>query len=490
MKRHIQQPGVRQWAAEDFLELQSEPLKALDTFFKEYGPCVIEGCNITDNKNNTYNVSAGLVALSGSDADGNPTFKVVPIEEISETVLPLYITLSHTTIERPYVDGKVKPIAYNYIAATSTIKPEGSCLVLTVDNTNRFVDVIQNSEHRFMTDAERNKLKGIETGANKYVHPDNHPASMITEDIDKRFMKDAEREKLNGIETGANKYVHPDNHPAEMIMEDETHRFITDTERNKLKGIEVGANKYIHPTTPGNKHIPLGGQAGQFLKWASDGTAVWAYNDSLCPYGVGDIFITKSSANPATTWPGTTWKKLEGRFLYGTSGSEASGGTGGATEVALSTANLPAHNHSVSTSISSGGGHTHGTNPHSHSTQPHIHTGSSHYHKIFSSNQTTAGTSHNLSAGSTVSAVALNSDWSENYAMRSTIGSPNVGATSSDGGSNTGSAAPYTTESTVTVNSGGDHSHSASSSCSNTGSGNAFSILPSYIKVHMWERQS
>lgn len=33
---------------------------------------------------------------------------------------------------------------------------------------------------------------------------------------------------------------------------------------------------YTHPTTAGNKHIPAGGVAGQFLKWSADGTAVWA----------------------------------------------------------------------------------------------------------------------------------------------------------------------------------------------------------------------
>lgn len=33
---------------------------------------------------------------------------------------------------------------------------------------------------------------------------------------------------------------------------------------------------YTHPTSAGNKHIPAGGAAGQFLKYSSDGTAVWA----------------------------------------------------------------------------------------------------------------------------------------------------------------------------------------------------------------------
>jgi|11_taG_2_1085331.scaffolds.fasta_scaffold00288_3 hypothetical protein len=33
---------------------------------------------------------------------------------------------------------------------------------------------------------------------------------------------------------------------------------------------------YTHPVTAGNKHIPSGGAAGQFLKYSSSGTAVWA----------------------------------------------------------------------------------------------------------------------------------------------------------------------------------------------------------------------
>ena len=38
--------------------------------------------------------------------------------------------------------------------------------------------------------------------------------------------------KLNGIEEGANKYVHPNTHAATMITEDATHRFVTDTEKS------------------------------------------------------------------------------------------------------------------------------------------------------------------------------------------------------------------------------------------------------------------
>ena len=148
-----------------------------------------------------------------------------------------------------------------------------------------------------MTKEDKTKLDGIATGANNYTHPENHPATMITEDTDHKFVTDTEKAawngkadatlatteanglmsstdktKLDAIEEGANNYVHPTNHPATMITEDETHRFTTDeekatwngkadtivattekdglmasTDKTKLDGIEANANKYEHP---------------------------------------------------------------------------------------------------------------------------------------------------------------------------------------------------------------------------------------------------
>jgi hypothetical protein len=48
---------------------------------------------------------------------------------------------------------------------------------------------------------------------------------------------------------------------------------MSSSDKTKLNGIETGANNYAHPTTAGNKHIPTGGSAGQFLKYSSSGTA-------------------------------------------------------------------------------------------------------------------------------------------------------------------------------------------------------------------------
>lgn len=49
-----------------------------------------------------------------------------------------------------------------------------------------------------MSSTDKAKLDGIEEGANNYVHPSNHPASMITEDATHRFATDAEKAEWNG----------------------------------------------------------------------------------------------------------------------------------------------------------------------------------------------------------------------------------------------------------------------------------------------------
>ena len=62
---------------------------------------------------------------------------------------------------------------------------------------------------------------------------------------------------------------------------------------------------------------------------------------NFCPYVVGDIYITTNSSNPSTKFLGTTWSKIEGRFLLGTSSSQASKLTGGSMNKNISQVNLP-----------------------------------------------------------------------------------------------------------------------------------------------------
>lgn len=75
---------------------------------------------------------------------------------------------------------------------------------------------------------------GVYQPAGNYADASHkHAATEINEDATRRFMTDAERSKLAGIEQGANKYVHPSSHPASVIQQDSTRRFVTDTEKAK-----------------------------------------------------------------------------------------------------------------------------------------------------------------------------------------------------------------------------------------------------------------
>ena len=154
-----------------------------------------------------------------------------------------------------------------------------------------------------MTTTQVTKLNGIATGANKYVHPTSHAASMITQNASYRFCTDTEKStwngkaagnhthadlyytksdvysksesdlaidnkisaipnatttarglmtttqvtKLNGIATGANNYTHPSSHPASMITQSSTYRFCTDTEKSTWNG--KAASNHNHDST-------------------------------------------------------------------------------------------------------------------------------------------------------------------------------------------------------------------------------------------------
>jgi hypothetical protein len=57
--------------------------------------------------------------------------------------------------------------------------------------------VVAGGASGFMTGADKTKLDGIATSANNYVHPANHPASIITQDASNRFVTDTEKATWN-----------------------------------------------------------------------------------------------------------------------------------------------------------------------------------------------------------------------------------------------------------------------------------------------------
>lgn len=143
MKRLLQLIGIRKWSGEDLISLQAEPLKTIDAFFAEYGNCIFNGCEVSAASGNTYNIAPGFVGLEGKDQDNRDTFKVAPFAGLENVTLPVYLTLSYNVIEKEYVDGKVKPVAYDYYAIATSVRPTDlPYLEITAAGGRRFIDVI------------------------------------------------------------------------------------------------------------------------------------------------------------------------------------------------------------------------------------------------------------------------------------------------------------------------------------------------------------
>lgn len=226
-----------------------------------------------------------------------------------------------------------------------------------------------------------------------------------------------------------------------------------------------------------------------------------------CPYGVGDVLTTTSATHPAERWVGTTWRKIEGRFLLGTKGAEISKATGGATSITLSSSQIPSHSHSVSITSSSDGIHNHTASSSSTAGGSHSHTVGSHRHKVDSHSHSQPEHNHIQGKTERGSGVQFGTsgthglDSFEHHKWHNSVGRA---LTSSAGGDTTGASAPYTDYQEPGTTSAGSHSHTITTTIGNsvghthtvsgntgsTGSGSAIDITPAYYKVHYWERIS
>lgn len=79
--------------------------------------------------------------------------------------------------------------------------------------------------------------------------------------------------------------------------------------------------------------------------------------DSLMP--VGFVLTLYSHADPNTMYPGTTWVRLSGGFLWASQAGDIIGQTGGAKEVTLTIDQLPVHSHGSTYSGNVSGTKTH-----------------------------------------------------------------------------------------------------------------------------------
>lgn len=211
----------------------------------------------------------------------------------------------------------------------------------------------------------------------------------------------------------------------------------------------------------------LGGvKIGEGLIVGSDGTI-----SALPPVG-GLLFLTQN-ANPNTIYLGTSWEKIEGCYLKGTSAQEqASGITGGSNSKTLTIGNMPSHNHTASSPT-----HTHSVNQSNHShgaTQSkHRHTQGNHRHRTWGEK----GPSPFGSTGSANNYGSKGGSDKDNYHFY----------TSSDSAGTISEAQPPITVhgAKANINLG---STAVTINMGSTGSGQAFNVEPSYYTVNIWKR--
>lgn len=224
MKRQIQLRGERDWAGDDLIDLQNEPIKAIDAIFAPYAACVLSGCTISPNGAN-YNVAAGYVSLKGTSHENKAVSVVVPFAGVEASTLPIYLTLRYETVTDIYGDGAIKPIAYDYTAIASTVKPIEAHLEISTTAKTTFLEVIQGDERLFMSKTEREKLQGIAANANKYIHPD---------DTNTRHVSDSEKTTWNGKAAGD--HNHDDKYKNYVHPNDSNTRHVTDSEKATWNG--------------------------------------------------------------------------------------------------------------------------------------------------------------------------------------------------------------------------------------------------------------
>ena len=272
-------------------------------------------------------------------------------------------------------------------------------------------------------------------------------------------------------------------------------------------------------------------------------------------YPVGSIYSSYGNTSPAMLFGFGQWTKIEGRFLLGANSTYGLGSTGGEATVKLTVAQLPAHSHEASSAsagththtlsgtAASGGAHTHSASSASAGSHTHaitVNSGGAHTHTASSASAGahthTRGTMDitgyvdTLNGGvgwqtgsNTSGAFWLEGDnWqpakvnSHNNAGRLRFQASRSwsGATSSNGAHthtitvNSGGAHTHGASSAsngahthnITVNSGGAHTHNISGTAasagahthsitvSNTGSGQAHNNMPPYLAVNMWRR--
>lgn len=258
---------------------------------------------IVQDSNNRFVTDAQISTWNGKANLASPTFTGTPTaptatvgtnttqlattafvkQEINSVIITTGLATTSTnglmsSIDKTKLDG-IASNANNYVHPTthpaSMIEQSSSYRFVTDAqisawnaSTGGVTALVTTTTNGLMSSTDKVKLDGIATGANNYIHPSTHPATIIEQTSSYRFVTDAEKStwnakasttvattsanglmsstdksKLDGIASGANNYTHPTSHSPSIISQDSNNRFVTDTQISTWNG------KYAKPTS-------------------------------------------------------------------------------------------------------------------------------------------------------------------------------------------------------------------------------------------------
>lgn len=109
MNEIIVKLGGKHEYATDTKAAQTEALEPVQSYFKQFGACIIDGCAITPNGGN-WDVAAGLVAIEHASG-----FKVARFAGVTNVALPGHLVIDETIVNGNYESGSDE-VFRNYTA--------------------------------------------------------------------------------------------------------------------------------------------------------------------------------------------------------------------------------------------------------------------------------------------------------------------------------------------------------------------------------------
>lgn len=267
--------------------------------------------------------------------------------------------------------GATKITVDTSLSSTST-NPVQNKVINSALSGKAGTSVATTNTNGLMSAADKTKLDGIATGANK-ITVDSSLSASSTNPVQNKVIKSALDGKLStsgGTLTGnlngqyitgtwlqTTQATDLGRTPGKIAILDDSGWIYYRTPA-ELKS-DIGANGYL-PTTGGTmtgaittKGIKLtsGTDFGSSLPSSLQSNQLFFQTlgsnyilDNVYP--VGSIYMSVNSTNPKNLFGGT-WEQIQGRFLFGMNSSYPAGSTGGEITHKLTQGEMPKHNHII-----------------------------------------------------------------------------------------------------------------------------------------------